>query len=91
MSCGIGHRCILDLALLWLLCRLAAVALIQPLSWESPYAAGAALNIKKKKKNPKNKKQKKPSKLQMLLEWVPDVMYQSQIDHSMSGDLTVFP
>ena len=32
---------------LW--CRPAAAALIQPLTWELPYAAGAAL--KKKKKN----------------------------------------
>ena len=30
--------------------RLAAVSLIGPLAWESPYAAGAALKRKKKKK-----------------------------------------
>ena len=35
------------LVLLWLSCRLAAVAPIQPLPWEPPYAAGAALKIKK--------------------------------------------
>ena len=34
--------------LLWLWCRPAAVAMIQPLAWEPPYAAGAAL---KKQKN----------------------------------------
>ena len=39
-----------DPALLWLWCRLAAAALIQPLPWEPPYATGEAL---KKKKNPK--------------------------------------
>ena len=39
------------LALLWLWCRLAAVALIQPLAWEFPYATGVALKRKKKKKN----------------------------------------
>ena len=55
MSCGIGHRCGSDPALLWLWCRLAAVAPIQPLAWESPYTAGAALKSKRKKK-----KQKKP-------------------------------
>ena len=43
MSCGVGHRCGLDLALLWLWCRLAATAPIQPLAWELPYATGAAL------------------------------------------------
>ena len=40
----------MDLALLWLWCRLAAAALIEPLVWELSYAAGAAL-IKKDKKN----------------------------------------
>ena len=47
MSCGVGHRCGLDSTLLWLWCRLAAVALIRPLAWEPPYAAGAALKRKK--------------------------------------------
>ena len=37
-----------DLALLWLWCRPAAAALIQPLAWESPYAEGVALREKKK-------------------------------------------
>ena len=32
-----------DPALLWLWCRPAATALIQPLAWESPHAVGAAL------------------------------------------------
>ena len=39
-----------DPALLWLWCRLAAVALIRPLAWEPPYATGAALKRKKRKK-----------------------------------------
>ena len=38
-------------ALLWLWRRLAATALIRALAWEPPYAAGVALNSKKKKKN----------------------------------------
>ena len=38
-----------DLALLWVW-GLAAVALIRPLTWEPPYANGAALKSKKKKK-----------------------------------------
>ena len=38
-----------DLVLLWLCCRPAAIAPIQPLAWEPPYAAGAALEKTKKK------------------------------------------
>ena len=37
--------------LLWLWCRLAAAAPIQPLTQESPYTAGASLKRKKKKKS----------------------------------------
>ena len=43
MSCGVGRRCALDLALLWLGCRPVATALIRPLAWKPPCAAGAAL------------------------------------------------
>ena len=45
----VGRRRGLDPVLLWLWlwCRLAAVAQIQPLVWELPYAAGAALKSKK--------------------------------------------
>ena len=49
MSCGVGHRRGSDPTLLWLWCRLAAVALIQPLAWELPYAMGTALKRKNKK------------------------------------------
>ena len=47
MSCGVGHRHISDLVLLWLWYRLAAAALIRPLAWELPYPMGAALKIQK--------------------------------------------
>ena len=57
MSCGVGHRRSSDLALLWLWCRLAAMALIRPLAWEPPYAMGVALE---KTKRQKTKKQKNP-------------------------------
>ena len=50
MSCGVGHRHGSNLALLWLGCRLAAIALIPPLAWEPPYAVCVALKRKKKKK-----------------------------------------
>ena len=49
MSCGVGCRRGSDTALLWLWYRLQTVALIQPLAWEPPYAAGEALKRKKKK------------------------------------------
>ena len=63
MSCGVGRRQGSDLALVWLWRRPAATVPIQPLAWESPYAAGAALKKKKKKKkrpqkNCKSKTQK---------------------------------
>ena len=37
------------LNMLQVVCRLAAVALIGPLGWESPYAVGLALKSEKKK------------------------------------------
>ena len=43
MSCGVGHRCGSYLALLWLWHRPAAVAPIQLLAWELPYAMDVAL------------------------------------------------
>ena len=49
MNCGVVHRHGSDLALLWLWCSLAAVALIRPLAWETPYATGAALKRPKEK------------------------------------------
>ena len=59
MSCGVGcsHRS--DLALLWLWHRLAVTALIRPLAWGPPYAAGAALEKTKRQKDKKKKKKKK--------------------------------
>ena len=57
MSCGVGRRCGLDLALLWLWSRLTGVALIRTLAWEPPYALGVALKkSKQKKKRPSFKK-----------------------------------
>ena len=50
MSCGIGRRRALDLALLWLWRRPGATTPVGPLAWDAPYAVGAALKVKKKKK-----------------------------------------
>ena len=52
VSCGVGCGRGLDPALLWLWHRPAAAAPNGPLSWEPPYAMGAALE--KAKKRPKN-------------------------------------
>ena len=49
VSSAVGHRCGSDRALLWLWCRPAAVAPIQSLAWELPYAKGTALKKKKEK------------------------------------------
>ena len=46
-SCSVDHRLGLDPVLLWLWCRPAAKALIQPLAWELLYAEGAALRGQK--------------------------------------------
>ena len=62
MSCGVDHRCSLDLVLLWLWCRPAATAPIRPLAWEPPYAMGAAL---KRQKDQKEKKINSMENLQM--------------------------
>jgi len=48
VNCGIGHRCGLDPALLWLWCRPAGAAPIRPLAWEPPYASSAALKKRQK-------------------------------------------
>ena len=49
MSCGVGRRHGSDPVVLWLWHRPPATALIGPLAWESPYAAGVALEKTKKK------------------------------------------
>ena len=58
MSCGVGHGLGSDSTLLWLWRRLAATALIQPLAWEPPHAAGTALKREQKKTNKQQKKAK---------------------------------
>ena len=56
VSCGLGHRHGLDLALLWLWHGLAATAPIRLLAWEPPYALGVALEKAKRQKKEKRKK-----------------------------------
>ena len=51
MSCGVGGRHGSDPTCLWLWLRSAAIALIQPLAWEPPHAAGVALKRQDKKIN----------------------------------------
>ena len=70
MKCGVGRRGVSDPALLWLWCRPADTAPIQPLAWEFPYASGAAL------KRPKKKKKKKIAVLKLDPGglWKPDNM-----------------
>ena len=55
LSCGVGCRCGLDPAWLWLWCRPAATTRIQPLAWEPLYAAGAAREMVKRQKKKKGK------------------------------------
>ena len=51
MSCRQATNVGLDSALLWLWCRPAPAALIQPLAWEPPYAEGMAIKRKKETVN----------------------------------------
>ena len=60
VSCSKGHSCVLDPALLWLWCRPAAAALVQPQTWELPYAVECGLKkeknkIKRRNENDENK------------------------------------
>ena len=59
MSCGVGHRCGLELLLLWLWRRLVATASVRPLTWEPPYASGVVLKRQKTKKKKKERKKEK--------------------------------
>ena len=54
MSCSVGRRHGLDLALLWLWRRLVAAVPIRPLAWEPPYAVGAVLTKKEKRREKEN-------------------------------------
>ena len=65
MSCSVGHRHDLDLELLWLWCRMVAIALIQPLAWEPLYATGVALKGQKDKKQTNKKTQTNKQKNQL--------------------------
>ena len=70
MSCGIGCRSSLDLALLWLWCRQTVTAPIPPVAWEIPYAMGAAL--KKKERKEERKKFKSLQSEKVIIEvWMP--------------------
>ena len=62
MSCGVGCRC--GSCCGSASCRLAATALIRPLAWEPPYAAGAAQEMAKRQKKKEKEKEKKKRKLQ---------------------------
>ena len=61
----------LDPTLLWLWCRLAATAPIRPLTWEPPYATGAAQrnsnNNNYKKQKTKKKKNYNESNSELVL------------------------
>ena len=72
VSCGVARRLGSDLALLWFWRSLAAVALIQPVAWEPPYAVGEALKIQKKKR--RKEKKKKLTEITQLCECFQDLL-----------------
>ena len=55
MSCGVGCRRRSDPELLWLWRKPVATAPIQPLAWEPPCAAEAALEMAKRQNKQTNK------------------------------------
>ena len=63
----------MDPALLWLWCRPAAIALIQPLTWELLYASGVALKIQEKKKKAYPQNGRLYMRSLLLLEKCPDI------------------
>ena len=90
MSYGVGYRGDSTPALLWLWCRLAAVAPIQPLAWELPCAAGAAFKKKKKKERKGKstaldywfdlKRKKNPAGgVPTVLQWVKNITASAQV------------
>ena len=81
MSCGVGHKCGLDPALLCLWRRTVATALIRPLAWEPPYAVGVALKRLKTKQN----KTKHPTKTGVH-PWTSLNFLGSQIPYLPSGN-----
>ena len=74
MSCGVGLGAV-DLALLWLWHKPAAVAPIRPLAWEPPYAAGAAQETAKRQKKKKKKKKKAKTKTKTKQNMSPQCPY----------------
>ena len=62
MSCGVGRRRGSDLVLLGLWWRPVVAAPIQPLAWEPPYAAGAALKREKTEEKKKWRKKLVPGR-----------------------------
>ena len=80
MSCSVDHSRGSDLALLWLWCRLTAVALIQHLAWEPPYAPDVAL----KKNNKFFKKGKQEATHKSIKEYCRNL--KSVPDHCFSGE-----
>ena len=70
VSCGVGHRRGLDPALLWLWCRLVAIAQIGPLAWEPPYAMGVAQEKGKKTKQTNKTKKTSKTPWEMFPSWL---------------------
>ena len=69
--------------MLWLWCRPAAIALIQPLAWELPYAADATVKTKKRKKvmvRIRLHKEEKPSEQESK---VSDKVFKAQLEEKL--------
>ena len=67
VGCGVGHRGGSDPMVLWLWCRPAAAALIQPLAWELSYATYSRGPKKQRKKKTKKTPQRSKDRFLWLL------------------------
>ena len=82
MSCGVGCRCSLNPALLWLWHMLAAVALIRPLAWELSDALGAAL---KRLKDQKQTNKKTGFGVPVVAKWLTNPTRNREVEGSIPG------
>ena len=81
MSCGVGHRCSSDLALLWLWQRLAATVPINPLPWKPQNDINEAQKKEKKKKKKKNIKWGVP----VMAQWLTNPTRNHEVAGSIPG------
>ena len=85
LRCCVGCRHSSDPTLLWLWCRLADAAPIQPLTWELPHAVGAALKKKKKKLKLKKNFFKEVPRVPIMAQWLENLTRNHEVAGLIPG------